>query len=161
VCGTTHIWVVQRQRVKQCYDKPTVDGCLSKKWGLGANKQLHCCISYLIQVHWCAVCKHKVQIYFWSTPLTRISIDVADSSVLPVLFLRSLSIWSVCHIVNICVDHQGMKLQWFVPMAYHPHTGFHYSKLLIFVSHNFRHGFWVGMGISKCLCVLKTFSPKK
>jgi hypothetical protein len=30
---------------------------------------------------WCAVCRRNFKKHFWSTPLTRISIDVADSSV--------------------------------------------------------------------------------
>jgi len=43
-------------------------------------------------------------------PLTRISIDVADSSLLLLVFLRSLSPLPDCHIINIHVDHQDMKL---------------------------------------------------
>jgi len=38
-------------------------------------------------------------------PLTRISIDVTDSSLLPLLFLRSVSIFCVSHIINICGGH--------------------------------------------------------
>ena len=35
------------------------------------------------------------------------------------------------YIINICVVHQDIKLQYIGPMAYHPPTRFHYSKLLI------------------------------
>ena len=100
-------------------------------------KKWHCCILYLIQVPIPTVYKHKVQKYFWSTPLTRISIDVADSSLLPLLFVSSLSILSGCPIINICGGHQDMKLWWIWPMAYHPHTGFYYPKLLTYLSHDF------------------------
>ena len=77
----------------------------------GGMNHWHCCIWYLGQVLWCAVCRHKVQKHFWSTPLTRITIDVADSSVLPLLSLRSLSGLSGCHIIDICVGHQDVKLR--------------------------------------------------
>ena len=49
---------------------------------------------------------------------------------LPLLFLRSLSILSGCHIAKISICLQDMKLWWIGPMAYHPQIGFHYSKLL-------------------------------
>jgi hypothetical protein len=63
----------------------------------------------------------------WLSPLTRISINVADSSLLYLLFLMSLSIFSGRSIINICSCHQDMKLLWIGPMAYHRHTGFYYS----------------------------------
>jgi len=34
---------------------------------------------------------------------------------------------SDCHIINIRVDHQDMKLRIIGPMAYHPRTGLYYS----------------------------------
>jgi hypothetical protein len=64
------------------------------------------------------------------SPLSTISISVACSWQLPLLFLRSLSILSGCSIIHTCSCRQGMKLSWFGPKAYCPHTGFHYSKLL-------------------------------
>jgi hypothetical protein len=132
-------------------------------------KKWHCCIAYLIQVPIRTVYKHKVPIHFWSTPLTRISIDVAENSLLPLLFVRSVSILSGCPIINICGGHQDMKLWWIWPMAYHPHTGFYYSKLLTCLSHDFcsltifQAWIWMGVSIGKFLfdCVLKTFSPRK
>jgi len=101
-------------------------------------------------------------------PQTRISIDVADSSVLPLLFLRSLGIFSGCHIINICGGHQHTKLRLIGPMSCHPHTGFHYCKLLTCLMimaalATFKAWIWVGFGIGKFLFVdvLKTFSPQK
>jgi len=114
---------------KQCCDKLRLMVASTRSVGWGSNETVTSCISYLIQVCWCAVWKHMVQKHFWSMPLTRIYIGVADSSVLPLLLLRSLSILSGCHI-NICFGNQDMKLWWIGPMAYHPHTKFHYSKLL-------------------------------
>jgi hypothetical protein len=77
--------------IKQWYDKPTGGGCLQEVWAGGGMKQWHCCILYIFQVPICIVCKHKVQKHFWSTPLTRISIAVADISLLPLLLFSSLS----------------------------------------------------------------------
>jgi hypothetical protein len=73
---------------------------LQEVWTRGAMKHWHCCNLYLGHVLWCAVCKHNVQKHSWQMPLTRISIDVADSSVIPLLFLRCLSIFSGSHNIN-------------------------------------------------------------
>jgi len=62
------------------------------------------------------------------SPLPRMHIDVADRSVLPLLFLKSLCILSFCPIVNIRSCQQDRKLSWVGPVEYHPHSGFHYSK---------------------------------
>ena len=77
-------------------------------------------------MHWCAVCKHKFQILIHTTD--QLSIHTADNCLLPLLFLRSLSILSCSPIINICICLQDMNLSWIRPMAYHPHTGFHYFK---------------------------------
>ena len=89
----------------------------------------------------------------WLSPLTRIHIAVADSSVLPLLFLSSLSIISGCPVIKICSCYQYRKLYWVWSTEFHPHIGFHSSKLLTYLCHNysnlyqyFRHGFewkWV------------------
>ena len=79
---------------------------LQEVWAGGTMKQWHCCISYLIQVPICTVCKHNVQKNFWSIPQTRIYIDVGDSSVLPLLLFRYQCSLSGCYIINICVGHQ-------------------------------------------------------
>jgi len=55
---------------------------------------------------------------------------------LPLLFLRSQRILSRWPIINICICLQGMNLLWIAPMAYHPHTGFHYSKLLTYLPYD-------------------------
>jgi len=103
-------------------------------WVGGGMKCWHCQILYLGQVLWCAVWKHKFQEYFWSTPLTRIYIDVAGSCVLPLLFLRSLRIVSGCHIINICGGHQVL-INWIhgVSSTYR----FNHSKLLTYLSYEY------------------------
>jgi hypothetical protein len=63
----------------------------------------------------------------WFSPLTRISINVADISLFHLLFLMSLNILSGCPIVNIFGCHQDMKFLWIGPIAYLKHTGFYYS----------------------------------
>jgi len=57
-------------------------------------------------------------------------------SVLPLLYLSSVNIVSGCHIINLRCCHQDRKL-WIRPMAYHPHTGFHYSTLLFSLSYDY------------------------
>jgi hypothetical protein len=138
-------------------------------WGVVGMTQWHCCISYLIQVPIHTVYKHKVQKHIWSTSLIRISIDVAENFLLPLLFLRSVSILLCCPPINIRVGHQDMKLSWIGPMAYHPHIMFFYFKILkqlcIIAAPLAIFSAWicVGVGIGKFLfvCVLKTFSPWK
>jgi len=71
------------------------------------------------------------------SPLNRIRIDVADSCVLPLVFLRSLSILSGCPIINICSCHQYRKLSSAGLMEYHPYTGFHYSILLTYLLYDY------------------------
>jgi len=100
-----------------------------EKWAVEGMKQWHCCILYFDQVLWRTEWKHKIQ-NVWLSPLTRIHIDVADSSVLPLLFLRSLSILSGCPVIKICSCYQYRKLSWVWSIEYHPHIGFHYSKIL-------------------------------
>jgi hypothetical protein len=107
---------------------------LQEVWAGGGMKNWHCCISYLVQVHWCAVCKHKFPILIHTTD--QLSIHTADNCLLPLLFLRSLSILSCSPIINICNCLQDMNLCWIGPMAYHAHTGFHYSKLCTYLPYD-------------------------
>jgi len=76
----------------------------------------------------CAV-KTQISKHSWFTPLMRVSIHAADNCLLPLLFLKSVSILSGCPVINIRSCHEGMKLSWIGPTTYHPHTRFHYSKL--------------------------------
>jgi hypothetical protein len=67
--------------------------------GWGSNEVLT--LLYLIgQVLWCAVGKQNFQKHSCFMPLIGLSIHKADNSVLPVLFVRSLSILSGCPIIN-------------------------------------------------------------
>ena len=78
--------------------------------GWGGMKIWHCCVSYLVQVHWCAVCKHKFQTLIHTTD--QLCIHTADNCLLPLLFLRFLSILSCSPIITyvfaskiwICVE---------------------------------------------------------
>ena len=56
--------------IKQWRDKPTGDGCLQEVWAGGGMKNWHSCISFLIQVHWCAICNYKFQILIHTTDQT-------------------------------------------------------------------------------------------
>ena len=58
------------------------------------------------------------------TPLLRFSIHTADNWLLPLLFLRSVSILCACPVINIRSCHEGMKLSWIGPTTYHHIQGF-------------------------------------
>jgi len=92
------------------YDKPVGDVCHSKKCGLGEQWSSDIAVS-------CSLTKHpdiqsedtRFEMLLLS-PLTTISVDVADSSLLRLLFLWSLNILTGCAIINICSCHQDLKL---------------------------------------------------
>jgi hypothetical protein len=123
--------------IKQRCDKHSGYGCLSKKCELWVQWSSELAVS-------CTLAKlSNIQSdntgfeTNWLSPLTRIHIDVADSSVLPLLFLKSLCILLGCPIINICSCYQYGKLSWVGPMEYHPHTGFHYSELLTYLCYDY------------------------
>ena len=101
----------------------------------GAVKQWLCCISYLDQALWHTEWKHKIKT-LWLSSQPTIHSDIADSCVLPLVFLSSLSILSGCPVINICSCHQNRKLSWVGLIQYDPHTGFHYCKLLTYLCHD-------------------------
>ena len=70
---------------------------------------------------------------------------------LPLMSLKSPSILSGCLIVNIHSCHQDRKLSWVGPMEYHPHAGFHYSKLLTYLCHDYS-SFRNISGLDLCGC---------
>jgi hypothetical protein len=53
----------------------------------------------------------------WFTPLMIFSIHIVYISLLPLLFLRSVSIWSGCPVINIRRCHEDMKLSWIGPIC--------------------------------------------
>ena len=129
--------------VKQWCDKPSGCGCLGKKcvsrgsnevWTGGAMKceqgeqwSSDLAVSH-IQSKLSDIQSENTRFRTYISPLPRMHIDVADRSVLPLLFLKSLCILSFCPIVNIRSCQQDRKLSWVGPVEYHPHSGFHYSK---------------------------------
>jgi len=55
-------------------------------------KNLHCCVSYRVQVHWCAICKHKFQILIHTTNQSPFTQQIT------VCFLYCfLGLWAFCH----------------------------------------------------------------
>jgi hypothetical protein len=89
-------------------------------------------------------------------PLTRISIDVADSSLLLLLFLRSLSTLSACHIINIRVGHQDMNLMidWthiIHVLGYITPKFLHISLMIMAVLAIFQEWIWLEVGVAKLL----------
>ena len=123
--------------IKKWYDKPSGYGSLSKKCEQGGQWSSDLAVSCTFsQALWHTVITQDSKM-LWLSPLTRIHIDVADSSVLPLLFLKSLSIFSGCPVINLRNCHQDRKLSWVGPMEYHPHTGFRYSKVLTCLFHDY------------------------
>jgi hypothetical protein len=130
-------WLPERY-IKRWYDTPAGESCLCKNCGLGEEWRSDIAVSRtLSKCPYVQYANTRFRNTSESMPLTRISIDVAENSVLPLLFRRSVNILSCCHIINICGGHQDMKLRWTGPMAYHPYTGFHYFKFLTYLSHEF------------------------
>ena len=109
----------------------------------------HCCISYLVQVHWCAVCKHKFPILIHTTD--QLSIHTADNCLLLLLFLRSLSILSCSLIITYIFASKICICAGFDP--------WHIIHILVFITPNYWHiclmflvtlaifWTWVGVGV--------------
>ena len=125
----------------------------------GAKKQWRCCISYLGQAVWHTEWKPTYETLWFSPPI-RISINVADLSLLHLMFLRSLSILSGYPIINIFGCHQDTKL-WIGHMAHHKHIlGFITPNILpiclmIMAALAMCQALmWLGVGVGKFLIVL-------
>ena len=76
--------------IKQWHDKPTGDGCLCKKYGLGQQWSSVIAVSHTLAKQsnvWSENTRLKTWLF---TPLNWIFIDVADSYLHPLLFPRSL-----------------------------------------------------------------------
>ena len=112
--------------VKQWNDKRSGYGCLGKKCKQGEEWSSDLAVSH-IQAKLSDIQNENTRFRTYISPLPRIYMDVADRTVLPLLFLKSLCILSFCPIVNIRSCHQDRKLSWVGPVEYHRHSGFHYS----------------------------------
>jgi len=91
---------------KQWYNKPTGYGCLQELCAGGAMKQWHCCILCLsrccdVQYGNTGYRKHSS-----FTPLTRLSIHITDTSLLPLQCLTSVRIFSGCCVIYILVANK-------------------------------------------------------
>ena len=111
-------------------------------------------VSHTLSKHSEIQWKHSIQNIMIITTDT-IHIAVADSCVLPLLFLQSVSILSCCPVVNIHSCHQDRQLLWVGRSQYHPHTGFRYCKLLtcvMIVAALAIFQAWILMGVSIGKC---------
>ena len=154
--------------VKLWYDRASGYGCLSNKCLKGEQWSSDLAVSHTLTKQ-CDIQSENTRFKTLLSPLPTIHIDTAGSSVLPLLFLRSLSLLSGCPIINIHSCHQERKLSWVVPMEYHPHTGFHYcnflpiSVMIVAALAIFQALIWVGVSIGKCLtsiqirCMVRLF----
>jgi len=135
--------------IKKWYDGASGYGCLSKKCLKGEQWSSDLAVSRTLTKHSYIQCENTRFKRLWLSPLPTIHIDIADSYVLPVMFLRSLSILSSCPIINIHSCHQDRKLSWVGLMEYHPHTGFRNSKHLAYLACyyvSFMNIFWHWFG---------------
>ena len=121
--------------IKQWCDKPSGYGCLSKKCEQGE----HGAVTLLYLVPWPSCLTHRVKTQDLKRIITNHNplCQSRQLSVLPLMFLKSLWILSGCPVINIRSCHQDRKLSWVGPMEYHPHTGFHYSKLLTYLWYDY------------------------
>ena len=119
--------------IKKWYDRASGYGCLSNMCLKGEQWSSDLAVSRTLPKH-CDIQSENTNFQtLWLSPLTTIHIDIADSCVLPVMFLRFLS----SPIVNIRSCLQDLNLSWIGPMEYHPHSGFHYSKLLKYLCYDY------------------------
>jgi hypothetical protein len=120
--------------IKHWYDKSGVYFSSARSVSWGSNEA----VSLLYLVPWPSTLTYRVKTqdskHSWFTPLMRFSIHTADNSLLPLLFLRTASILSGCPIISICSCYKDMNLSWIWLIVYHPHTRFHYCKLLTYLS---------------------------
>jgi hypothetical protein len=147
--------------MKKRYDMPSGDGYCSKKCELWQQRSSDLAVSCTLTKH----CDIQTEDARFKTlrlsPLPKIHIDIADSSVLPLVFLKSLSILSGCPIFNIYSCHQYRKLCWVGLIEYHPHTRFHYCKLLTSLCHDssslaiFQAWIFMGVSIGRCLTAIQ------
>jgi len=120
--------------IKQWYDRRSCYGYLSKKYLLWEQWSSDIAVSYtLTQLSDIQSENTRFETY-WLSPLTRIHIELADSSVLPLLFLKSLSIWSGGPIINtlwtgdadlhlyITAVQDGWRISVFLTRAWFPCT---------------------------------------
>jgi hypothetical protein len=128
-------WLSERY-IKQWHYKPTGDGWLSKKCELGEQWSSNIAVSCTLAKHSDIQSENTRFETLWLSLLTRISIDIADRSLFPLLFLWSLNILSGCSVINNCSCHQDLKL-WMGPMPFDPHTRFHYSKPLAYIFYDY------------------------
>ena len=148
LCKDLHRYWPPEHCIKQWYDKRKGYVCLSEKCGLGEQWSSDSFILYLIQVLWCAIWKHIDSPHQPYSPFTQ---------QITLCFLYCISVLlALCHIINIHCCHKDMKL-WIRPSSYHPHTGFHISKFLSYLSYDlealpvFQAWIWVWVHIGKCL----------
>ena len=123
--------------IKQWCNKPSGCGCVRKKCEQEEQWSSDLAVSCVWSRHSNIQCENTRFETYWLSWLTRIHIDLADRSVFPLLFLKSLCIFSGCSIITLSSCHQDRKLPWFGPIEYHPHSGFHYSKLLTHLCYDY------------------------
>ena len=119
--------------IKQWYDKLECMVASARSVSWVSNETL----SLLYLVPWPSTRTYRMKTQgsknYWFTPLMIFFIHTADDSLLLLLFLRTVSILSGCPVINTHSCYEDMKLSWIGPFAYHPHTRFHYSKLLTYL----------------------------
>ena len=119
--------------IKQWCDKPSGYGCLSKKCEQGEQWSSALAVSYTLAKLSDIQHENTRLETLCFTPLTGIFSDTAVRSVLPLLFLRSLS----SPTVNICSCLQEWNCHELDCMQCHPHTGFPSSKFLTYLCHDY------------------------
>jgi hypothetical protein len=87
--------------ITKWYDKPKTDDCLFKMFWLGEKWRSDISVSCNLTKHSDIQSENTRFETLWSSPLAGISINVADSALLPLLFLMSQCILWGCPIINI------------------------------------------------------------
>jgi len=96
-------------------DKPKSYDCLCKKFWLGEQWRSDIAVSRNLAKQSNVLSENTGCETLLFSPLLRMSINVADSSLLPLLFLTSQNILSGCPIINTCGCHQDLNCCEFDP----------------------------------------------
>jgi hypothetical protein len=112
--------------IKKRYDKPSGYGCPSNKCEQGEQWSNDLAALRALGKHSDIQSENTSFEMLWLSPLTWIHIAIAE-----------VCVYFTVSVINIHSCHQDMRLSWVGPMEYHPHTGFHYSKVLTYLSHDY------------------------
>ena len=128
--------------IKKRYDKPSGYGCPSKKCEQREQWSNDLAALRTLGKHSDIQSENVSFEMLWLSPQTTIHMCFLYC------FSGLSAFLSGCPVINIHSCHQDRRLSWVGPMEYHPHTEFHHTKVLTYLTHdNVRFINISGMGL--------------